>query len=253
MKRIAKKVVNGVLALAGLEIRRAAMPAPNFMKQALDLYQVDTIFDIGANIGQSGRRFRAMGFPGSIISFEPVLSLFEQLRANAAQDEYWHVENIALGDYAGLSEIHVSGGHASASSILEMTDNVRLNAPDQRVVRTEKIEVNTLDAMLRKHYPEGSQCFIKLDVQGYEEKVLRGGLQELARVVGLQVEMSLVKNYEGEFMLLEMRPYLYSCGFRLVHSENGWSNDISKELYQVDGVFFRTDALAQSESVKRHQ
>jgi hypothetical protein len=83
-------------------------------------------------------------------------------------------------------------------------------------------------------------------VQGYEKKVLEGGLRSIDRIVGLKMEMSLVKNYQGESLLLEMLPFVYSLGFRLVHFENNWSNDVSRELYQVDGVFFRTDKVSDA-------
>lgn len=240
MKTLAKQMVRRALNLAGLEIRRYMPPQPSFMRQVLDLYEVDTIFDVGANIGQSGQQFRDAGFPFQIVSFEPVLSLFEALQVAASKDALWHVENVALGDFAGQVQINVSGGHAGASSILEMTQNVLENAPDQQVVRKEKIEVKTLDAMMEKYYPEGDRCFLKLDVQGYERKLLKGGLGSIDRIVGLKIEMSLVENYEGETLLSEMLPYLYGLGFRLVYFENGWSNNVSRELYQVDGVFFRT-------------
>lgn len=140
-------------------------------------------------------------------------------------------------------EINISGGHAGASSILEMTDNVSINAPDQAVVRKETITVDTVDAMMATCYPQGSRCFLKIDTQGYEKKVLAGASQSLERVIGIKLEMSLAKNYEGETMLTEMIPFLYDQGFRLVHLEDGWANTTSRKLYQVDGTFFRTEAL----------
>ena len=36
---------------------------------------------------------------------------------------------------------------------------------------------------------------------------------------------------------------LNDLGFRLVLIENGWSNSLTKELYQIDGIFFRTDRI----------
>ena len=226
----------------GLDIRRHTPWTSDLVERMLLTRRVDTIFDVGANIGQSAEGFRRMGFAGKIVSFEPVSHLFEQLRLKAERDSLWHAENRALGSAEGRMVIHVSGGHAGASSMLEMTSNVTTNAPDQRVVRSEEITVTTLGAMMEKHYPEGDRCLLKLDVQGCEKSVLEGSLDVLGRVVGMKIEMSLVENYKGETLLVEMLPYLYGLGFRAAGFENGWRNDGTGELYQVDCLLFRADA-----------
>lgn len=63
-----------------------------------------------------------MGYSGKIVSFEPVSHLYEQLSLNAKSDPLWFTEKLAVGRSACQVEIHVSGGHAGASSVLEMTD-----------------------------------------------------------------------------------------------------------------------------------
>jgi hypothetical protein len=40
-----------------------------------------------------------------------------------------------------------------------------------------------------------------------------------------------------------MLPYLYSLGFRLNGIEAAWSNQVTQEVYQVDGFLFRPDRL----------
>jgi len=235
IKRAIKKAFRSI----GFDIRRYTPSAATVLERMLRTYAVDTILDIGANVGQSGESFRLMGFSGQIVSFEPVSHLYEQLRIKAGSDPLWHVEKLALGRSSGRIEINVSGGHAGASSILEMTDNVRTNAPDQRAVRKEQVEMTTLAAVLDKYYPRGDRCFLKIDVQGYEKKVLEGGLDALHKVIGMKIEMSLVQNYEGETLLTEMLPFLYGLGFRAVCFENGWENNQTGELYQVDCILCR--------------
>lgn len=248
MKKILKNIIKDTFRYAGLDIHTYTPPQPPYLYRLLDLYQVDTIFDIGANIGQSGKYFRNIGFQNKIVSFEPIKYLFEKLEAISMEDPLWFTENMALGNTPGNVNINVSGGHAGASSILEMTENVKVNAPTQGVVRSEKITLQTLDSMMRKYYPEGDRCFLKIDVQGYEKNVLEGGLNTLNRVVGLKIEMSLVNNYKDEVLFLDMLPYLYNQGFRLVALEKGWHNKDNMELYQVDGILFRTEVLANGQS-----
>jgi FkbM family methyltransferase len=239
-------MVKRAFGFAGLDVRRSSsIPAP-LIRQFFDDYRVDTIFDIGANSGMSGEYFRKIGFPGTIVSFEPIAHLFDQLKVAASHYQHWFVERIALGPSAGEADIHVTGGHAGASSILKMTNNVLENAPDQEVVSTERIEIATLDSMMDRYYPSGDRAFLKIDVQGFEKSVLDGGTRSLDRVIGMKIEMSLVRNYEGELLFFDMIPFIYSLGFRLVHFQDGWGNRRTRELYQVDGVFFRTDKFSKT-------
>ena len=240
LKRITRKFLRSL----GLDVRRYTPSAATLLQRLFELYRVDTILDVGANAGQSGEHFRSIGFTHKMVSFEPIKYLFEKLKDKAQSDPLWFVENVALGRSECQAEINVSGGHAGASSILEMTENVITHAPKQQVVRKELIEVSTLDAILNKYYPENDRCFLKLDVQGYEKSVLEGGLSCIDRVVGMKIELSLVENYKGETLFLEMLPFLYSLGFRLVCFENGWGNSVTGELYQVDCTLFRTNLVS---------
>lgn len=221
----------------GVDVRRRTRAVD--VEGVLRDRRIELVLDVGANTGQSGRSFRRMGYSGKIVSFEPVADLFRQLRARAARDPSWEVEHYALGEAEGQRVIHISGGHAGASSILEMTDNVRFNAADQRVVRDEEVTVTTLANVMKRHYPDGERCFLKVDVQGYEKSVLLGGLDVLGRVSAMKIEMSLVQNYHGEALLGEMLHFIYGLGFRAAAFEAGWSNARTGELYQVDCLFLR--------------
>ena len=68
-------------------------------KQILNSYNIDTVLDVGANIGQFAQQLRDdLGYTNKIISFEPLSSAFELLKTNAGGDPNWEVFNIALGD-----------------------------------------------------------------------------------------------------------------------------------------------------------
>jgi len=238
-----KGTAQAILGSFGLEVRRKQIQRKTKFETLLMQYQVDMVFDIGANIGQCGPWFRWVGFDKTIVSFEPISHLFQQLSQNAKSDPKWLVEKVALGEKDGVGLINVSGGHGGASSILAMTEHVVKNAPDQAVIRQEEIVLTTVEKMMRKYYPEGDRLFLKIDAQGYETRVIEGIGSELPRVIGIKLEMSLVENYRGELLMVEMLSRLRNMGFHLVEFENGWSNEKTGEMYQVDGVFFRTDRL----------
>jgi FkbM family methyltransferase len=238
-----KKIVRRGFNLLGLDIKRHIPSPAHALPTLLELYGVEAVFDLGANIGMSGRYFRNVGFRGKIVSCEPVSRYYRKLEEASARDPLWLCENTAVGEREGELEINVTGGGGGASSFLQMTPAVTEHAPELAVVERERVRITTLDALARRHYPAGDRLFLKLDVQGYERNVLEGGAETLPRVVGLRIELSVLKCYEGEQLLCDMLPYLDRLGFKLCGIEPAWSDARTQEVFQLDGIFCRTDRL----------
>jgi hypothetical protein len=78
-----KSLLKTILVPFGINLRR--YDPTHDLGELLRLYSVETIFDIGANAGVSGRYFRNLGFKGSIVSFEPVASPVSQNSQLTAQ------------------------------------------------------------------------------------------------------------------------------------------------------------------------
>jgi len=230
-----------MLASFGLNLRR--YDPTHDLAELLRLYKVETIFDIGANVGASGRYFRNLGFEGKIVSFEPVAQYYEMLTREASSDPLWSCENVAVADADGEHEINVSGGAGVASSFLKKTGTTWETAPELEYVGRERVRVTTVDRAALEHYPHGDRLFLKLDVQGYERKVLEGAVQSLPRVIGVRVEMAVSQCYEDEPSLSEMISYLHELGFRLCALDEAWSDPRTREVFQVDGVFFRVTSV----------
>jgi FkbM family methyltransferase len=238
-----RRLLRDVFHRAGLDVRRYRPHPPHALPTLLDLYRVDTIFDVGANGGVSGEYFRNAGFTHTIVSFEPVSRFYEQLRQKASRDPRWLCERIAIGDVETEMDISVSGDSGGASSFLEMTANVTANAPELGYTGRERVQVRTIDSIIDRYYPIGDRLFLKLDVQGFEKRALEGATASLPRIVGMKVEMSLVQNYVGELLAGDMLPFFYALGFRLMGIEPAWGNPVTQELYQVDAILFRPERL----------
>ena len=244
MRQKAKRTIQQAFHLFGLDLKWHVPRPAHALGTLLELYQVDTIFDIGANDGVSGEYFRNVGFEGKIVSFEPVERFYRQLEQKSKMDHLWFCEKVALGDAEGEQEINVTGDCGGASSFLPTTGHIEENAPELRVIGQERVSVKTLPSLIRKYYPNGNRLFLKIDAQGYEKKILEGVGAGLDRVVGMRIEMSIVQSYQDEPLICDMLPFIFGLGFKLCAIEEAWSNRLTQEVFQVDAVWFRTDRLS---------
>lgn len=208
-------------------------------------HDISLLLDVGANTGQYALDMRKNGYDKKIISFEPLKVAYEKLLDNTKDDLLWTAKNFALGDKNENSRINISG-HSLSSSILEMMPIHLRYAPDSDYIDQQEIEIRTLDQIFSDLYEKDDSIMLKVDTQGYEQKVLEGARNSLKNILLLQLEMSLFTLYKGELLINDMMDLLNNQGFRLISLENGIYNKKSGELLQVDGIFIN-ESLKSSE------
>lgn len=200
---------------------------------------VNLVVDVGANTGQFASSLRRAGYLGRLFSFEPLTEAYERLLSASKNDANWHIApRMAIGEAEGEVEIHVSGNSVS-SSILKMLESHSKSAPDSRFVASERVRLATLDSVLHNELGSNVIPFLKIDTQGYEEKVLNGAEELLTKVRGVQLEMSLVPLYEGQQLFEPLTQRLQSLGFAIWAIWPGFCDHNSGRMLQVDAVFFR--------------
>jgi FkbM family methyltransferase len=205
----------------------------------LEIHDVNVVLDVGANVGQFAGRLRDSGFRGRIISFEPLASAHAELKRQSRWDHNWIVApRAAIGDRDGRITINVSGNSVS-SSVLSMLARHVLAEPTSQPVSCEEVDLQQLDTIAEDNISDRDRPFLKLDVQGFEYQVLQGASHFLDRVVGVQMEMSLVPLYDGERLFDPMLHELQDRGFELWSLIPGFVDPNNGRLLQVDGVFFR--------------
>jgi hypothetical protein len=118
---------------------------------------------------------------------------------------------MALGDEDGTGELNVASNTAS-SSLLPMSGTHHRAAQDVLVVGTETVEIRRLDSL---GIAFDTPAFLKLDVQGYEDRVLAGAREGLRHVMLIECEVSVVPGYESQLGLHEMLDLFAGLGFRL--------------------------------------
>ena len=122
----------------------------------------DTFIDVGANIG----RFSAVMAKRKlqVYSFEPIKSNFSLLNKNIRKNKlnrFVKAYNLALGNKKQNSKIsYIPHKHGEASIILDFKGGLK-----------EEIKVDKFDNL--KISPRNN-CFMKIDVEGFEYNVLLG-------------------------------------------------------------------------------
>lgn len=129
------------------------------------LRQNDLFIDVGANSGSYSILAGAV-CKAKVISIEPVQTTYQRLVRNLALNNLEQSStalNVGLGD-----EI----GHLSMTSRLDTTNQIVIGKTQHATVR---VEMSTLDEIVLNLNP----VLIKIDVEGWETKVLQGGLEAL--------------------------------------------------------------------------
>lgn len=161
-------------------------------------HQIETVIDVGANLGQYGKFLRSIGFSGTILSFEPLSSAFEILNAASEADQNWHVYNYALGDKADEAVINVSN-YSDFSSFLSPTSYSEKTFKDKsEVIGQETVTIKTLDSIFDSLPDTNRQnIHLKMDTQGFDLKVFAGSRNSLPHIMTMQSEISIRELYEG--------------------------------------------------------
>ncbi len=226
----------------GIEIIKYPTPELDRRIKLLKNYNIDTVLDVGANVGQYGSELRNIGFNGKILSFEPTSEAFKKLEKLAKNDKNWEVYNFSLGDFDGETEINIAKNSVS-SSILESLPQLTLSAPNAKFVNKETITVKKIDSIFNDLQLKNKNIYLKIDTQGYENMVINGAKNSLTQIIGIQIEMALIPTYEGSITFEAMIEKLKSYSFKTTSIESGYYDKNTGKLLEVDGVFFKNDSL----------
>ena len=233
----------GVL-LHNVRERVRVPPHAQLMGDLLRDLQVEWLVDVGANRGQFGTLMRRAGFDRRIVSLEPVADAFASLRAVAAGDPLWTVEQAAVGATPGRQVIHVAGNSVS-SSLLPMGERHLELSAESAYTRDEEVEVTTVEAVVSAHGIDPARSMLKADVQGFESAVLDGAGDLLGSFAMLELELSLLELYEGQELLPEMVSRLTAAGFVLWTFFPAYIDKVNKRMWWADGLFVREDLAAR--------
>ena len=149
---------------------RLAVPAEKEIELLSVLCEKGTLaIDVGANKGLYVDHLRAVG--ADVVAFEPYPHMAQQLQRFYSGSV--NVRNVALSDRHGRAQLRLPKDNVSWATLAE-TNRLEMADPS-RGFETVDVEVRMLD-----EFELSRVSFIKIDVEGHEEAVLKGAQGTLA-------------------------------------------------------------------------
>lgn len=202
---------------------------------------IKVVFDIGANVGDVSLYMLHYFSHAIVFGFEPCSATYERLLSNVKKAGYLdRFKPFQLGFFDEEIEgtLQVASAHG-ANSLVASGDEYRIMNPHVTTVATEQIPLMRLDDFVARQAIRHIDL-VKIDVEGVEQQVLRGGAETFAhKVETVVMEISFVRRPRGDGEYIRLFQLLHDYGFApaeiydVSHAENAkdW------KLAQFDCVF----------------
>jgi len=178
--------------------------------------------------------------------FEPDRDAFEQLIKKKRENDL--ILNSALSDKEKEIVFNICNWQQVSSIYEPNMDILRLYKNPQRWEIKKKITMKTfpLNDVLKKNSISEID-FMKIDTQGSELEILKGGTDYLDRIIGLEVESEFIEIYKNQPLFPEVDKFIQSNGFKLIDMRRTfWKRNIGSssmnkgQLIFADLLYMRT-------------
>jgi FkbM family methyltransferase len=227
------RLLNGI----GLDVVKVRN-APSYTWMGLKDMRIQRIVDVGANRGQF-MESALSAFPDAVFyCFEPLPAAFSVLESNVKIRNAGKVNlyNMAVGDTEGTIDMHLHVDHDVSSSLLLTTQSTAQLYPVTNSQRVIQVPITTLDSALNiPRVQQERDLLVKIDVQGYEDRVIKGGAQTIGRAKAVIIEINVESLYEGQPEFVDLALQLKRLGLRYAGN--------MRQSYAPDGRVVFLDAI----------
>jgi FkbM family methyltransferase len=202
---------------------------------------IDVVLDIGANTGQFTKTIATLLPNATVYSFEPLPECFDKIQQIANTNTQIKAFNLGIGDSSGVLAFEKSAASVS-SSFLKMSDTHKQAFPATSKSTTVEVKISKLDDIV-KELDLGKSLFVKIDVQGYEDKVLKGGTETIQKAKIIIIEVSFVTLYEFQPLFDDIYSVLKEWGFTYIGTLDQLSDPNTGMILQGDAIFVKQSEL----------
>ena len=257
-----KKLIKQILSFLGIKVTRdifgTHISKTSHIYKKLnfdDIYKVKIkknkpiIFDVGANQGQSILRFKKL-FPQSTIhAFEPIEKEFNNLKKKFGNDNSIFLNNFAIGDNDEEKDFYITAntGNSSFNKLNLDTEWIKIRSKQYNTTNEgytkeiKRTKIKTLDDYCKKNSISEIDL-LKVDTQGYEDKVLNGSGEILKNnnIYAIEIELMFDKVYEKHLNFSDVEKYLIPNNFILsgLEPNGGFRNMFEGHMFAIDALYF---------------
>jgi FkbM family methyltransferase len=199
--------------------------------------QIDSYVDVGAFDGAFFEIIRNERPVKKTILIEPQENYYQQLKRKYASDHSVTIQQHILLAESRPVEFHINSLPATSSVLA--ADEKLLGSEIDITGRKVQAHSTTLDEVMSAH--SGTVSLLKIDVQGAELDVLKGGAKTLQRTQLAWIEVSFKPLYKNSTLFADVQQYMEAQGFVMINIVPGFKGK-SGELLQADCLFKKHNA-----------
>ena len=231
----------------GSYLRTLSKNAFSDQQMLLSGVRVQTIFDIGAHVGQTAVKYSRL-FPESrIYCFEPFPESFEELRRRFEGNSLVKPVQFAVSNKAARAHKFYVNQSSNTNSLLPTVDDVEYWIPSNIIknVATIEVPVTTIDDFCKQESINEIQI-LKMDIQGGELMALEGATEKLNQgaISLIYTEVEFVPLYKDQALFYEICDFLSGYGYTLF--------DIYDVRYTRNGQLIWCNAIFLSAHARAH-
>ena len=178
------------------------------------------ILEGGAYDGNNTAELASLWPQAMVYSFEPVPTLYQNVKARTAALSNVHVYDLALSNKVGTATFHVSEfdhnpGVPSESSSLLAPKRHKTDIPNIIFKKDITVATTTIDDWASKNGVDRIDL-LYLDIQGAELMAMKGAPRIMKTVKVIMTELESVELYKGQGQYPELKQWLEAQGFRMI-------------------------------------
>ena len=197
-----------------------------------------TIIDVGANEGQAANNFLGLFPRAEFYCFEPLPEPFKDLSKRFKNSSNFHLYDFALGNESGEKKMF-RNEYSLSSSILPMEEAHKEAFVNTKNEFEEQITIKKLDDVF-KNIKLNKPLLVKIDVQGFELEVIKGGSNIISDADMIILETSFVHLYKDSPLFSDVHDLLKSMGFEYQGAYEQLAKPQDGRILQQDSIFVRS-------------